>query len=105
MTKPRAVSTPVDRLASILADYAARLLGLERVAHSHDAQASALLPAGAIVETLWTTDPLGFLLLDGRTITGGEFIYPALWAVAPGSYKSGSDLVLPTEADKMVRAF
>lgn len=105
MTRPRASSTPVDRLASILADFGSRLLGLERVAHSHDAQASALLPAGAIVETLWLTDPLGFLLLDGRTIAGGEFIFPALWAVAPPSYKSGSDIVLPTDVGKMVRAF
>lgn len=105
MTKPRAVSTPVDRLAAVLADYSTRLLGLERVAHSHDAQASALMPAGTIVETLWATDPLGFLLLDGRTITNGQTLYPALWAVAPGGWKSGSNLVLPTDAGKMVRAF
>jgi hypothetical protein len=105
MTKPRASSTQVDRFASVLADYSARLLGLERVAHSHDAQASVLLPAGSILETLWTSDPFGFLLLDGRTIVGGEFIYPALWSVAPVGWKSGSDIVLPTDAGKMVRAF
>jgi len=105
MTKPRAVSTQVDRLASILADFSSRLLGVERVAHSHNVAASALVPAGAILETLWTIDPLGYLLLDGRTITGGEFLFPALWAVAPPSYKSGSDLVLPTDTGKMVRAF
>lgn len=105
MTKPRANSTPVDRFAAILADLTARLLGVERVAHDHNAAASALLPAGAIVETLWTTDPLGFLLLDGRTIVGGEFLFPALWAVAPVGWKSGSDLVLPTDSGKMVRAF
>jgi hypothetical protein len=54
---------------------------------------------------LWTTDPFGYLLLDGRTITGGEFLFPALWVVAPAGYKSGSDLVLPTDVGKMVRAF
>jgi hypothetical protein len=105
MSKPRAVSTPVDRLAATLADFSARLLGLERVAHSHNVAASALMPAGAIVETLWTTDPLGYLLLDGRTITNGQTLFPALWAVAPIGWKSGSDLVLPTDAGKMVRAF
>jgi hypothetical protein len=105
MSKPRAVATSIDQLAAILADFSARILGVERFAHAHNVAASALVPAGAILETLWTTDPLGYLLLDGRTITGGEFIFPALWAVAPAGYKSGSDLVLPSDAGKMVRAF
>jgi hypothetical protein len=105
MSKPRAVTTPIDQLASILSDFAARILGVERFAHAHNAPASALVPPGAILETVWTTDPLGYLLLDGRTITNGEFLFPALWAVAPVGYKSGSDLVLPTEAGKMIRAF
>jgi hypothetical protein len=105
MTRPRAVTNQIDALAALLSDLQTRLQAVELQQHRHNSPQTALVPAGAIVETLWTTDPLGFLLLDGRTITGGEFIYPALWAVAPGGWKSGSDLVLPTEAGKMVRAF
>lgn len=105
MSRPRTTSSPVDTFGAVIADLNARIRSLELNTHRHNTAQSALVPAGAIMETLWVTDPLGFLLLDGRTITGGEFIYPALWAVAPGSYKSGSDLVLPTEAGKMVRAF
>lgn len=105
MSIPRALSSPVDTLATVLADLSRRLRNVEIPAHRHDVAAAALLPAGAIVETVWTTDPLGFLLLDGRTITGGDLLYPALWAVAPIGWQSGSDLVLPTDAGKMVRAF
>ena len=105
MTRPRAVTSAIDDLAGVLADLRQRVGAVELQAHRHNSPQTALLPAGAIVETLWLTDPLGFLLLDGRTITGGEFIYPALWAVAPGGWKSGSDIILPTDAGKMVRAF
>lgn len=105
MSRPRAVTSPIDALAALLADLQTRVTRAELQAHRHNTAQSALLPAGAIVETLWTTDPLGFLLLDGRTITGGDVLYPALWAVAPVGWKSGSDLVLPTDAGKMVRAF
>jgi len=105
MTRPRAVTSPIDTLAAVLADLQTRLQGVELQAHRHNSPQTALVPAGAILETLWTTDPFGYLLLDGRTITGGEFLFPALWAVAPAGYKSGSDLVLPTDVGKMVRAF
>lgn len=105
MSRPRTTSSPVDTFGAVIADLNARIRSLELNTHRHNTAQSALVPAGAIMETLWVTDPLGFLLLDGRTIVNGETLFPALWAVAPGSYKSGSDLVLPTEAGKMVRAF
>lgn len=105
MTRPRAVTSPIDALAAVLSDLQTRLQGVELQQHRHNSPQAALLPAGAIVETLWTTDPFGFLLLDGRTIVNGQTLYPALWAVAPVGWKSGSDLVLPTQVGKMVRAF
>lgn len=105
MSRARAVTRPVDALAGILAEIERRVRSLEIGAHRHDTASAVLLPAGSIVETLWLTDPLGFLLLDGRTIANGDTLYPALWAVAPGGWKSGTSLVLPTSTGKMVRAF
>jgi hypothetical protein len=105
MSRPRTTSSPVDSFAAVIADLNARIRSLELNSHRHNTAQSALVPAGAIMETLWTTDPLGFLRLDGRTIVNGQTLYPALWAVAPGGWKSGSSLVLPTQAGKMVRAF
>ena len=105
MTRPRATTSAIDDLATILADFQQRLVEVALQGHRHNSPQTALLPVGAIVETLWTTDPFGFLLLDGRTIPNGDTEFPALWAIAPGGWKSGTDLVLPTEAGKMVRAF
>ena len=105
MSRPRSVTNPVDALAAILSDLQQRLSQVELQAHRHNTPQTALVPAGAIMETLWVTDPLGFLLLDGRTIPNGDTEFPALWAVAPAGWKSGTDLVLPTDAGKMVRAF
>jgi hypothetical protein len=104
VTRPRSVTTPIDAFAAVLADFQGRLQQVELQAHRHNTPAAALLPAGSIVETLWTTDPTGFLLLDGRTIPNGATAYPALWAVAV-VWQSGTDLILPTDVGKMVRAF
>lgn len=105
MSRPRAVTSPIDDLAGVLADLRQRVGTVELQGHRHNSPQTALLPVGAIVETLWTSDPFGFLLLDGRTIPNGDTEFPALWAIAPSGWKSGTDLVLPTEAGKMVRAF
>lgn len=104
MIRPRTTPSPVDGLASVLADTQARLQATELNSHRHDSDGSVLLPVGAIVETLWTTDPLGFLLLDGRTIPNGATAYPALWPIAV-VWQSGTDLILPTSVGKMVRAY
>ena len=105
MTISRAQTTALGEFGARIRELAARITAIELVAHSHKTQASFLLPAGAVVEWIGTTAPDGFLLLDGSTITDGENIYPALWAVAPGGWQSGSDIVLPNDPPKMVRAF
>jgi microcystin-dependent protein len=61
---------------------------------------SKLLPAGTIAATIKSSADTGWLLLDGSTVTGAQSTYPALWAVAPAAWKSGSNLVLPTMANK-----
>jgi len=63
---------------------------------------SKLLPAGTIAATIKSSADTGWLLLDGSTVTGAQSTYPALWAVAPTAWKSGSNLVLPTMANKML---
>jgi microcystin-dependent protein len=63
---------------------------------------SKLVPAGTIVATVATAADTGWLLLDGSTVAGAQSSYPALWAVAPTSWKSGSNLVLPSMADRVL---
>jgi len=53
------------------------------------------VPAGLISMSLATSVPAGWLELNGQTIVGASGAYPDLWAVAPGGWKSGSDLTLP----------
>jgi microcystin-dependent protein len=57
-----------------------------------------LVPAGTIRTTLAASADPGWLL-DNQTVVGAQSTYPALWAVAPASWKSGSDLVIPNLAD------
>jgi microcystin-dependent protein len=61
-----------------------------------------LVPAGTVAATVRSTADSGWLLLDGATITSADSTYPALWAIAPASWKSGTSLVLPTMANKML---
>jgi len=60
---------------------------------------SKLLPAGTIAATIRSTADTGWALM-GTTITNAQTLTPALWAVAPTSWQSGSDLVLPSMANK-----
>jgi hypothetical protein len=105
MTVTRAVTDSVQAFAVLLNDFRQRIGKVEFAAHTHRAPSSLLTPAGVIVEYIGSVAPDGWLFLDGSTVVDGEFEYPALWAVAPAGYKSGSDIVLPTEAGYMVRAF
>jgi hypothetical protein len=57
-----------------------------------------LVPAGTIRATVAASADDGWVL-DNQTVVGAESSYPALWAVAPASWKSGSDLVIPNLAD------
>jgi microcystin-dependent protein len=61
-----------------------------------------LIPAGTIAATIKSTADTGWLLLNGASITTADSLYPALWAIAPTSWKSGTTLNLPTMADKML---
>lgn len=69
---------------------------------SIDDLTSALLeeicPAGTIRQTLKATADTGWVL-DDQTIVGCDVTYPTLWANAPATMKSGSDLVIPDLAE------
>jgi len=105
MAVTRAVTDNVQAFAVLLTDIRQRLSKTELVAHTHRSPSNLLTPAGVIVEYIGASEPNGWLFLDGSTVVGGEFLFPALWAVAPPSWKSGSDIVLPTQTGYMVRAF
>lgn len=63
---------------------------------------SLLVPAGTVVATVNSSADTGWLLLNGATVANAQTLYPALWAVAPSSWKSGSSLVLPNAANRML---
>ena len=52
-------------------------------------------PAGSLRETIAAAADPGWLLMDGATVANSQTLYPALWAVAPTAWKSGSSLILP----------
>lgn len=66
------------------------------------AVANKLIPAGTISATIRSTADTGYLLLDGSTVASADSTYPALWAVVPASWQSGTSLVLPDMSDKML---
>jgi hypothetical protein len=53
-------------------------------------------PVGAVIDYTGTTAPNGWVLIAGQTLINAEAEYPRLWAVSPSAWKSGSDLVLPS---------
>jgi microcystin-dependent protein len=61
-----------------------------------------LVPAGTIVATISATADTGWILLDGTPVVNAQSLYTALWAVAPTSWKSGSTLLIPNMANKML---
>jgi microcystin-dependent protein len=66
-----------------------------------DASAQAAVLAGSVVETVRTVAPAGWLFLDGATVTNGQSLYPALWAVIPVTWQSGANIVLPDARGRM----
>lgn len=58
-------------------------------------QLNTAVPAGSITMYAFSAVPSGWLAVEGQSITNGQTLYPALWAVAPASWKSGSTLILP----------
>ena len=55
-------------------------------------------PAGSIRTTIAAAADPGWLLF-GQTVANAMSLYPALWAVAPAGWKSGSSLVIPSDVD------
>jgi microcystin-dependent protein len=60
-----------------------------------------LVPVGTILHTLRSSAPSGWLF-HNQTVTSADTLYPALWAVAPASWKSGTSLVIPNLADSVL---
>ena len=67
-----------------------------------DAITAVDLPAGTILQTCRTTQPAGWLFLNGATVAGAQTLYPELWSVVPAGWHSGADLVLPDARGRMV---
>jgi len=61
-------------------------------------QIQQVWPAGSIRTTIAAFADPGWLLF-GQTVANAETMYPALWAVAPTAWKSGSSLVIPSDVD------
>ena len=58
-----------------------------------------LVPVGTIAATIRSSADAGWALM-GTTVTNAQNNYPALWAVSPASWRSSSDLVLPSMSDR-----
>ena len=61
-----------------------------------------LVPAGTVAATVSASADTGWLLLNGQTVANAQTLYPSLWAVSPAAWKSGSSLVLPNAANRML---
>lgn len=62
-----------------------------------DALHEVMDPVGTFIMGGWSTDPQGYLILDGRRIVGGAATYLALGQEYPG-WVDVNDLVLPNSA-------
>lgn len=52
-------------------------------------------PTGTIRATIAAVADTGWLMLNGVAYNPGNTLYPALWAIAPSSWRSGTTLTLP----------
>jgi microcystin-dependent protein len=69
------------------------------VSSSHDYKLARLsTPAGMLAFTIASSAPTGWVF-HNQTITNADSTYPALWAVAPAGWKSGTSLVIPNLAN------
>lgn len=55
---------------------------------------AGVVPISGIIPSMTATAIPDWVVLDGSTIVGGATLYPELWDLLPGSWKSGSDIVL-----------
>jgi hypothetical protein len=58
-----------------------------------------MVPAGTVALSIAAAAPTGWLF-HNQTSVGAQTAFPALWAVAPASWKSGANLVIPNLADR-----
>ena len=82
--------------AALLASMMRRIAALERAASRREWQ------PGDIKQTVATVAEEGWLFF-GQSILNADTLYPALWAVAPASWKSGTSLTLPVLTDRVLR--
>jgi hypothetical protein len=66
---------------------------------------AAMMPVGVILDYPSTTAPANWLAMTGQTITNGQTLYPALWAILPGTMKAGSNIVLPDTRGRVTVGF
>lgn len=59
--------------------------------------------AGDIKQSIRTVTETGWLPMTGGSYSNASSTYPDLWAVAPGSWKSGSTLTLPNMTDRIMQ--
>lgn len=90
------------KIAANAVDTAELAAGAVTESELASAVVSKLLPAGTIAATIKSSADTGWLLLDGSTVASADSTYPALWAVVPVSWQSGTSLVLPDMSDKML---
>lgn len=83
---------------------------LERQDASTIDAGSVIGPTGAMgsmdpgdIVTSIRTAKTGYLLLNGSVVADADVAYPALWAVVPASWKSGSNLVLPNMTNRLLQ--
>jgi len=89
-------------LSSDMADGPAAFRDYTDSLPASEAVLSTALPAGFLGWTCAATAPVGWLLLDGATVAGGQTLYPKLWAVVPVGWQSGVDLILPDCRGRLV---
>jgi microcystin-dependent protein len=69
------------------------------VSSSHDYKLARLsTPAGMLAFTIASSAPTGWVF-HNQTIANANVTYPALWAVVPASWQSGTSLVIPNLAN------
>lgn len=53
------------------------------------------LLTGEIRMTVMTAAPPDWFLLNGQTVLDAQTLYPTFWVMAPASWKSGANIILP----------
>jgi hypothetical protein len=59
-------------------------------------------PAGSIRASISGTADPGWLLF-GQTVVGADALYPTLWGKIPTGWRSGSNMILPPDVDRVLR--